>query len=354
MSTAKSQYYRKQVRDLRIEHREFLRVRAEVHSYLSCPMPGRVVMVVGPTRTGKSYIREDIAPLLVDQKMIDPRFQHLVTVEAAATIDGYMSMKHFTLRALIAMRHPFVAHLVEGYQDISYIARLRLGESELRLMLEGALAARKTLFMNIEEAHHLTRTRGRRRAGEALDTLKNIGNVTGTIMNMWGGVELLKVGLASAHLNGRLRVFPFPAYEWNKRGDVKEFTRILELLESVLPLKKGFSIVDHRESMHHGSVGTTGLLCEWTDAALALMGARGSDFLTKEHFEASRFEDQIEAIEMEVKLSKKLFKRVRLLEEGNNARPRFRARSPEDKVKPFTRKPTRDPVGPKNPPNKPA
>ena len=347
MNRHNADYYRDIVRTLDIEHRTYKATLEDVFSYLSHPNQGRVVMVTGPARVGKSQVRKAVSTMLIKTPNTDPRYEPIVTVEATTTIDGHMSMKHFTLRALIQERHPFVNSLAHLDIDSEYVPRIRTGEPELHLMLEGAMVARKTFLMNVEEAHQLTRTRSKERAGDALDTLKNLGNTTGTVIGLWGGVELLQVGLASGHLNGRMRVFTFPPYYPDVKADVIEFCRVLELLDSVLPHKRGFSLLKHSESMQRGSVGCVGLLCEWTDAALAEMEARKADGLSKAHFEASRVEEQIREIEEEVKLGRQLFKKIKLLSQDKRSTPRFASRQQPNSHKPFTRRRGRDSVGKK-------
>ena len=345
MKRKSADHYRDIVRTLDIEHRIYTSVLEDVFAYLSHPNEGRVIMVSGPARVGKSQVRKAVIPRLIKTPNADSRYEPIVTVEATATIDGHMSMKHFTLRALIEERHPFVKALAHLDPDKGYVPRIKAGESELRLMLESAIETRKTFLVNVEEAHQLTRTRSKERAGEALDTLKNLGNTTGAIIGLWGGVELLEVGLASGHLNGRMRIFKFPAYYPDVKADVIEFCRVLELLDSVLPHRGGFSLLKHSESMQRGSVGCVGLLCEWTDAALAVMDACKADGLSKAHFEESRVEQQIVEIEEEVKRGRELFKKVKLLDQDKHSAPRFASRRRPKRTKPFARKPGRDPVG---------
>lgn len=333
--------YRALVRNLQIDHREYIRVMNEVYAQLCFAKPGTITMVVGPTRCGKTTIRRAVQNKLIRAELNDSRYIPSITVEATSTIDGHMSMKHFTVRGLIEVKHPYIVDA-----DNNYVPRLRASESVLRLMFEEAIIERHTRFMHVEEAHQLTRTRSEKRAGEALDTLKNIGNTTGLVIVLWGGVELLRIGLASAHLNGRMRVITFPPYYVDVDDDIAEFARILEVLGNVLPLAPNFSLLAYLQPLHAGSAGCVGLLLEWVDSALALMGAQNSKRLKIAHFRESRIKAQLEMIEAEVEEGRKLFESLDITKRiDDRIAHSFEPRSDKPTRKPFARKPGRDPVG---------
>lgn len=341
-----AQEYRLLIRNLQIDHREYLRVKNEVYAQLAFAKPGTITMIVGPTRCGKTTIREAVQGELVRTELGDSRHIPSITIEAASTIDGYMSMKHFTVCGMMEIKHPYILNAATLDEHGRYLPRLKASESVLRVMFEKGLVERHTKFMHVDEAHHLTRTRSEKRAGEALDTLKNIGNTTGLIIVLWGGVELLRVGMASAHLNGRMRVIVFPPYYIDVEEDIIEFARILELLDSVLPRAHNFSLLSYQQSIHAGSAGCVGLLLEWVDSALALMGARNQKQLTISHFRDSRIKAQLEMIEEEVKDARKLFESQEINKSlDDRIAQSFKPRRQKAPHKPFTRKPGRDPVG---------
>lgn len=338
--------YRRQIRALQIDHREYIRVKNEAYAQLCFAKPGTVTMIVGPTRCGKSTIREAVQNELVRTELGDSRYMPSIKIESASTIDGFMSMKYFTICGLQAVKHPYVRD-ADDIEDVSrYVPRLKASESVLRLMFEKALVQRRTKYMHVEEAHQLTRTRSMTRAGEALDTLKNIGNTTGVIIVLWGGVELLRVGLASAHLNGRMRVITFPPYYFDNEDDMIEFARVVEVLDSILPLDPHFSLLSYLPSIHSGSAGCVGLVMEWADQALALMGARNDKRIKMCHFRDSRLEKQLELINDEVAEGRELFPRLKLEKSmDDRVTHSFKPRGDKPTRKPFTRKPGRDPVG---------
>lgn len=334
------------INSVQLEHREYVRLRKEIFMFFSVPNEGRVAMIVGPTKTGKTYLKDEIRGLLLQyQGAADPRFQPVVDIECETAVDGKLSVKHVVKRGLISVRHPMVMHSIGGEDFGRYVPRMSWGEGDMRLMLEAALVARKTIVLNVDEAHHLVRSRSEERAGEALDTFKCVANTTKVIVAFWGGVQLLQAGLASAHLNGRTRIFRFPAYDWQINADRIEFLRVVHHYEGMLPLTRGFSLLAHGESIHRGTVGCVGLLHYWVKDALSLMGAEKSKRLMRRHFNQSRLSEQLAKIRVEVEASVELFKSLEMTDVNPNSIPKFVESTEAPKAKPFTRTLSRDRVG---------
>ena len=199
--------FRNKLRALELPHREYLRVCKEVFSQTALAQPGTVIMVVGPTRVGKSRVREELLDNLVPRKPLAASENiPQICVEATAADSGFFSMKHFTLRSLEEIRHPIFGDLESLVAKGRYIPRMRDTETILRIALERGLRARHTKFFIIEEAHHMVRTKKGKRAGEILDSIKCLANTNELVVVMFGGYELLTAGLASAHINGRLKI----------------------------------------------------------------------------------------------------------------------------------------------------
>lgn len=341
MSIEQCKEYVDVIRTLVIEHSEYNRVLEEAYTHLALADSDTVVMVVGPTRVGKSRIRRVIAERLSPP---DPRaasrYRHVVCVEAANAQGGLFSTKHLTLRALAEVSHPIYGHTEDMPDQLPQSLRINRSETYLRLALEKAMIYRQTRWFLVDEAHHLLRVGRRERAADILDSLKCLGNTTGAAIGLFGGYDLLDAGLASAHLNGRMRIVHFPRYRDRKR-DVHEFDRVIELLARVVPSARGFSLLGYRDALRDGSVGCVGMLLVWVKAALAHAATQG-DFkgLGKRHFVATRFENQLEEIREEIEKGEELLERIRFPKD-----PPHQNKKVEAGAKPFTRRPTRDPVG---------
>lgn len=336
---------RNKLRALELPHREYVRVCKEVFAQTALAQPGTVIMVVGPTRVGKSRVRAEL------QDNLDPKGSRVATdiisqicVEATAADSGFFSMKHFTLRSLEELKHPIFGDMENYVERRGYIPRMRDTETTLRIALERGLRARKTKFFIIEEAHHMVRKKGGKRAGEILDSIKCLANTNELVLVMFGGYELLTVGLASAHINGRLKIIHFPRY-LPIEVDLKEFDQSLETISRIMPMSPGASLIDYRNSIYRGSLGCIGLVCEWCESAIALMAARMDEHLSPEHLSATRFNNQLVEIQKDIKVGETALSTIAVKKNPRKA-VSAQVESPKSnsKTRPFVRKPNRDPV----------
>lgn len=324
---------------LDIQHPHYQRVEQQLFTQLSMGAPGSVVLLVGPTRVGKSRLVKVVAKRLVEQPPNDDT-QPVIIVEAATTNDGRFSMKHFTMRALEELQHPL-------FGEHGHVVRQGETETRLRLQLEHAIRYRKTRYLIIDEAHHLLRTARSHGAADVLDSLKCLANATGVILLLAGGYQLFTAGLASAHLNGRMRVIEFGRYR-PEGDDERQFLSILKGLDGHLQWKVGQSLMIHREYMQSGTLGCLGLLLHWINAAMCEMTARGKCLLSREHFVDTRFEAQIKVIAREIAEGEAAMSKLRpnKLKPVSVAKPKASAAKPR-RQRPFQRKPKRDQVQPR-------
>ena len=117
------------------------------------------------------------------------------------------------------------------------------------------------------------------------------------------------------------------------------------LFRSLMPLPRGVSLLDYRNSIYKGSLGCIGLVCEWCESAIGLMAARNDKSLMPEHFSGTRFDNQLVEIAKDIKIGEEALKAVTVKKNRRKA-DADQTQSPEikAKTKPFVRKPTRDPV----------
>lgn len=345
MSIEDCKKYVDAIGDLVIDHREYTRALEEAYAHLALAGSDTVVMVVGPTRVGKSRIRRVVAERLSPQDSgTVSRYRHTICVESANAQGGLFSMKHFTLRALAEVSHPIYGHTEDMPDQLPQSLRLNRSETYLRLALEKAMIYRQTKWLLVDEAHHLLRVSSRSRAADILDSLKCLGNTTGAAIGMFGGYELLDAGLASAHLNGRMRIVHFPRYGRTPR-DTHEFDRVVDLLNRLVPLTKGFSLMRYRDALYEGTAGCIGLLIDWVKAALA-QAAADAEFkgLSKRHFVQSKYENQLDEVLADIELGEKLLKRINFPKDPKMAIASEASRPKRKGKKPFKRNPKRDPV----------
>jgi len=320
---------------LDIPHPRYREVELSFFTQIVMGAPGSVLLLVGPTRVGKSRLTRSVARRLVEDPCTDGELP-VIIVEAATTHGGLFSMKHFTMRALQELRHPM-------FGDFGFIIRQSESETQLRIKLEQAILHRKTQYVFIDEAHHLLRTNHSRQAADILDSLKCLANSTGVILVLAGGYELFTAGLSSAHLNGRMRVIEFARYGKSEQDELN-FLGILQGLDAHLPWKNGQSLIKHATYIQAGTLGCLGLLLGWINSALCEMTSRGDLTLRLEHFIETRFEEQIALISREITTGEAAMKRLRPNRTTKNDTSRSCPPKKAQNGRPFQRKPERDPV----------
>lgn len=324
---------------LDIPHPHYDHVERQLFTQMSMGAPGSVVLLIGPTRVGKSRLIKRVAGQLITE-IVENDNKPLITIEAATTLDGRFSMKHLTMRALEELAHPLVdAH------GLSF--RMSESETQLRIKVEKAIRYRKTRYLIVDEAHHMLRTSRARVAADALDSLKCLANTTDVVLVLAGGYELFTAGLASAHLNGRMRVIEFGRYRNDNGDDQRNFLGIMKGLDAHLPWKVGQSLLIHAEYIQLGTLGCLGLLLQWINAALCEMAASGATRLDLTHFSQTRFEEQIQIIAQEIEAGELAMNRLRVPKPTTATSRTAAATSstPGRRRRPFTRKPKRDRVG---------
>jgi hypothetical protein len=254
----------------------------------------------------------------------------LVRVEAATTNQAKFSTKHFTLRLLEELADP-VSTIGNGIS-----LRYRQSETHLRIQLERCLRYRQTRFLIVDEAQHLLRTTSGVRPGEVIDTLKSLANEVGLTIVLMGGYELLGACIDSPHLNGRLTIIDFPPYGEDELS-IREFDRVLLALGELLPIGDDF-LTKNREFLYRGCLGCVGLLIGWAIKAIAELKSNSQRELRIEHFKATRYAVQNQAIADEIAFGAELLGRSCPSCESAQSKRQSAVR----KGRPFVRRPGRD------------
>ncbi|RDS84137.1 AAA family ATPase [Dyella psychrodurans] len=329
----------KKLRKANFMHPKFEEAFDRVYAHAALGLTDSVIMVVGPTRVGKTTLSRLLESKLACSDLVEGSDIPLIRIEAATTDRGFISSKYLTLRMLQALKHPF-------YDDDGYQARLSDSETKLRSRLDKALRARGTRFILIDEAHHLLRTKSNRAIGSVLDSLKCLANETGVILILFGGYELLKTCFQSAHLNGRATFIDFSNYKATG-ADIHVYDGILASIDRLLPWANGHCLLNYRNFIYSGTLGCYGLLIRWISAALAEMEAAKSKTLKMLHFSRTQLKEQIAPIKDDIELGVSLMNELASTDGDELSIPgRSRNRGAHRaSLKPGTRKPGRDPVG---------
>lgn len=334
------------LRRLTVEHREYRIAEEALFAHATFAGPGTVVLLVGPSRVGKTKVARSVLSKLSSAVETDSTQRLSLWVEAVNPDRGRFSLKHLTLRLLTELDHPFFREADPYSERPGYSPRREATEPKLRIAVERAMQARRTHWLFIDEAHHITQTNTASYARNYLDSLKSLGNTTGVVSIWISGYPIFQHGFLNPHLNGRMRVIHMPRYTSGSH-DMEEFHAILETLSSRLPIKKGWSLSDAAWQLREHSFGCVGALVSWTEAALAEMVCQRHSALSLGHYQATRYSLQLEGVEQEIQAGEALVSHVDLVDDAT-LRSRRMSQDKQREVqrpKPFQRLPKRDPVG---------
>ena len=225
--------------------------------------PGTMVLVIGPSRVGKTtLIRLLEEQLLTRTKALmipDPSFIPFASVLAAGPGTNRFEWADYYRAVLRALHDPFV----DGK-----IARIRT--RELREAMETALLERKPLAIIVDEAHHLAEAARGSRLQSQLNHLKHFENATGVSHILVGTYEMRPFRKVNAQLACRSVDVHFPRYDAAIDADARAFQSIVWALQRQLPMEQEPALLKHWEFLYARSIGCVGLLKMHLNRALNL------------------------------------------------------------------------------------
>src|SRR6266567_707733 len=241
--------------------------------------PGTMVLVIGPSRVGKTtlihLLEERLLARVKAQMQQDQSFIPFASITAPEPGSGRFDWIDYYKPVLRQLGNPFV-----GSQAALIRAR------ELREAMEEALRYRAPLVIIVDEAHHLAKARSGRRLQDNLDHLKHIENVTGVSHVLVGTYEMRPFRTVNAQLACRSVDVHFPRYDLVKEDDVQLFQSALWALQRQLPVEEEpLLAVQSWEFLYARSIGCIGLLKLHLNRALGLALSEGAKTITLAHLQ---------------------------------------------------------------------
>lgn len=298
-----------------ILHRNYCQAVESAFNALGIAQPGEVVVVVGPSRVGKSRAVGDAVA-----RLVRPRHGHsdkpyvMVQAENAST-QGAFSTKAFMQALCQAIQHPMYG-LAEP--DDPWGIRLsnrvnRTPEAMLRDAAERGLFFLNTRYLIVDEAHHIGYAgRNGSNALAVLDSWKCLAAKTSTVLCLVGSYKLLDVLAHAPHLLGRQRLIEFPRYRAGGTGDIAAFMQALSTWTGVVRLDRcTLSSSRWTKSMFNHSFGCVGHLSRWLMSALGEAAARKLTSISDDLIRATRHpRSQEAAIAGEIEAGERAIARV--------------------------------------------
>jgi hypothetical protein len=264
--------------------------------------PGTMVLVIGPSRVGKTtlirLLEERLLSYAKTQMQSDPSFMPFASITAAGPDAGRFDWRNYYQAVLRGLQDPFI----DGKTT-------RIPARERREAMETALIERKPLAVIVDEAHHLAKAASGRRLQDNLDHLKHFENLTGVSHILVGTYEMRPFRKANAQLACRSVDVHFPRYDAAKEDEAQVFRSVLWALQRQIPVEREPQLVEQWEFLYARSVGCIGLLKLHLNRALHLALAEGNKTITVAHLRKTALpEARVElalrnALESEAELS---------------------------------------------------
>src|SRR5712692_5694271 len=215
--------------------------------------PGTMVLVIGPSRVGKTtLIRLLEERLLTKTKALmvsNPSFIPFASILAAGPGTNRFEWAEYYRAVLRALHDP----CLDGK-----VARIRV--RELREAMETALGVRKPFAIIVDEAHHLAEAARGSRLQSQLNHLKHFENATGVSHILVGTYEMRPFRKVNAQLACRSIDVHFPRYDAANEEDAQLFRSVLWALQRQLPVLEEPHLVEQWEFLYARSIGCIGLL----------------------------------------------------------------------------------------------
>lgn len=276
----------------KVLHRNYEMARKQLTIASRAVMKGELIVLVGPSRVGKTRCLIDALDIREVNKPGDDQRMPIVIVEASNdSKNGEFSTKAFMAACLRAIRHPIygVPDEDDPWEERLQARIHRTPESTLRSAFERAIGLRRTECVVFDEAHHVRYAPGGdSAAARILDSYKCLANRTNINLVLTGSYQLLDLLLLAPHLLGRQIPMEFPRYRADVREDVAAWQQTLRTFSKHLVFNKGESLCDWGDYLFQGSQGCVGQLLSWLRAALTTLLTTNGEVISRDVLERTR------------------------------------------------------------------
>lgn len=247
--------------------------------------PGTMVLVMGPSRVGKTtlihLLEERLLVYAAARMRTDPHFIPFASITAPEAGSGRFDWIDFYRPVLRQLGNPFV-------DSPTHPIRTR----QMREATEVAYLERKPLAIIVDEAHHLAEASKMSRLQSQLNHLKNFENTTGVSHILVGTYEMRPFRKVNPQLALRSIDVHFPRYDMTKEQDCLVFKSILWALQRQLPVEEEPLLAEkHWEFLYARCIGCIGLLKLHLNRALNRALKEGTRTVTLDHLRQTAASD---------------------------------------------------------------
>ena len=286
-------------RDYTLAHPHLKEADARLAAALDEPASAGLVMVYGPTGTGKTTLLRRTLRRLTEAAFpalaTDPGRIPVVGLEAVSPDARSFNWADYWRRGLAALDEPLISDkrapdppLQRGVVAAGKGSRAD-SAAALRWAWEQALRHRRPVAVLIDEAQALAKVSSARTLEGQLDCVKSQANLTGVVHVLFGTYGLLAFRNLSGQLSRRSIDIHLPRYRLEEAGDAEAFQRVLRAFQRHLPLAEEPDLLGQWDFCYERSIGCVGTLKDWLTKAYAAALREEAPTLTRAHLEAHAF-----------------------------------------------------------------
>lgn len=305
---------------------------------------GLVVLLLGPTQSGKSMLfREVVTSLNGAFRDGNPGAIPVIDLQIETVGDGRARPKWLGIELLKALKHPVYEHIGAMDEGDYYAPSKGRDEGTIRIALKEGLRHRSVRRVCLDEVHLLTHTKDPDLRAAILESIKSTCAIDRTLIAC-GGYEIAYRGLFdSAHFCGRVITCDFGSYDVDRKEDVHAWARILKTYGEHLKLKSDGLLLDEFEFLMVATNGVVGLLDKMLWRAAITAKARGCSIDRSILLSCAPPADEKTAIRKDIQLGRAALRSMDVLPKSTPCDVGQKS-LPEKVRKPFERNPNRNAV----------
>ncbi len=292
-----------------VEHKFLKEAIEKTLRHITTHVSERLIFICGPSGIGKkafiNILKDRIFEIYNPIRSNNPGVIPFVDVEAMAPEQGSFNFRMLWKMILTKLQEPMLEAKISYRVDNGYdlngkpILISRAQKAEYQEVLQNTLKYRDVKALLINEAQHLLRVSGGKKANESVEQLKSLVNGSQTPVILVGTYELTTYlddlsNVVTDQINQRARIIHFPCYHQNIKSEVIEFGKAAKLLLRSMPLEQTPEMLvdDDWKYFYQYSLGCIGVLKIWFMDAFSFALSLGATTLTKEHLEETRISGQ--------------------------------------------------------------
>lgn len=329
-----------------IRHRLLEEARATFLPMCRDATDGLVLLVIGPTQSGKSILFGEIVSALRDA-FRDQRAGAIpiVDLQIETVSDGRAKPKWLGIELLKQLKHPIYEHIGSLDEGEYYFPSKGRDEGTIRIALKEAMSGRYARRVCLDELHLLTRTKDPELRASILESIKSSCAIDRSLIGC-GGYEIAYKGLFdSPHFCGRVITYDFGHYDANTKQDVAAWMRILKTYSAHLKLSPDTLLLDMYTDLLYATNGVIGLLDKLLWSASFVAQAKQSRINKNILFSGAPPEKERAAVALDIELGKAALKACATIAINDQTketdRPAAKERENRGSRQPFERSPNR-------------